>query len=199
MATTISAVPFNGTKEQEQKLIELIAAHKGQRGALMPVLQGAQGIYGYLPIEVQKLVAQHLEIPLEEVYGVSTFYSQFTLNPKGKYKISVCLGHRLLRQRFRRRICQAGRMSGHPGWRMHQRRQILPGGLPLHRRVRSGAGYDHQRRRLRPPGRRRHSRHPGQIRGINDGRTVVKHPGYCAKFSAGKRHSCGHHRGGTAG
>ena len=92
MATTISAVPFNGTKEQEQKLIELIAAHKGQRGALMPVLQGAQEIYGYLPIEVQKLVAQHLEIPLEEVYGVSTFYSQFTLNPKGKYKISVCLG-----------------------------------------------------------------------------------------------------------
>ena len=92
MATTISAVPFNGTKEQEQKLIELIAAHKGQRGALMPVLQGAQGIYGYLPIEVQKLVAQHLEIPLEEVYGVSTFYSQFTLNPKGKYKMSVCLG-----------------------------------------------------------------------------------------------------------
>lgn len=92
MATTISAVPFNGTKEQKQKLIELIAAHKGQRGALMPVLQGAQEIYGYLPIEVQKLVAQHLEIPLEEVYGVSTFYSQFTLNPKGKYKISVCLG-----------------------------------------------------------------------------------------------------------
>ena len=92
MATTISAVPFNGTKEQEQKLIELIAAHKGQRGALMPVLQGAQEIYGYLPIEVQKLVAQHLGVPLEEVYGVSTFYSQFTLNPKGKYKISVCLG-----------------------------------------------------------------------------------------------------------
>ena len=58
----------------------------------MPVLQGAQEIYGYLPIEVQKLVAQHLGVPLEEVYGVSTFYSQFTLNPKGKYKISVCLG-----------------------------------------------------------------------------------------------------------
>ena len=58
----------------------------------MPVLQGAQEIYGYLPIEVQQLVAQHLDIPLEEVYGVSTFYSQFILNPKGKYKISVCLG-----------------------------------------------------------------------------------------------------------
>ncbi len=58
----------------------------------MPVLQGAQEIYGYLPIEVQKLVSEHLEVPLEEVYGVSTFYSQFSLNPKGKYKISVCLG-----------------------------------------------------------------------------------------------------------
>ena len=92
MASTISAVPFKGTKEQEQKLIEMIAAHKGQRGALMPVLQGAQEIYGYLPIEVQKLVSEHLEVPLEEVYGVSTFYSQFSLNPKGKYKISVCLG-----------------------------------------------------------------------------------------------------------
>ncbi|MBR2636304.1 MAG: NAD(P)H-dependent oxidoreductase subunit E [Oscillospiraceae bacterium] len=92
MASTISAVPFKGTKEQEQKLIEMIAAHKSQRGALMPVLQGAQEIYGYLPIEVQKLVSEHLEVPLEEVYGVSTFYSQFSLNPKGKYKISVCLG-----------------------------------------------------------------------------------------------------------
>ena len=92
MASTISAVPFKGTKEQEQKLIEMIAAHKSQRGALMPVLQGAQEIYGYLPIEVQKLVSEHLEVPLEEVYGVSTFYSQFSLNPKGKYKISVRLG-----------------------------------------------------------------------------------------------------------
>ena len=58
----------------------------------MPVLQGAQELYGSLPIEVQKLVSEHLEVPLEEVYGVSTFYSQFSLNPKGKYKISVCLG-----------------------------------------------------------------------------------------------------------
>ena len=92
MATTISAVPFNGTKEQEQKLIELIAAHKGQRGALMPVLQGAQEIYGYLPIEVQTMISDETGIPLEKIYGVSTFYSQFALQPKGKYQISVCLG-----------------------------------------------------------------------------------------------------------
>ena len=92
MATTISAVPFNGTKEQEQKLIELIAAHKGQRGALMPVLQGAQEIYGYLLVEVQQMVSDGLGVSMSEIYGVVTFYSQFSLAPKGKYKISVCLG-----------------------------------------------------------------------------------------------------------
>ena len=58
----------------------------------MPVLQGAQEIYGYLPIEVQTTIAQALDIPLEEVYGVVTFYAQFSLYPKGQYKISVCLG-----------------------------------------------------------------------------------------------------------
>ena len=58
----------------------------------MPVLQKAQEIYGYLPIEVQKMIAAGLNVPLEEVYGVATFYSQFSLYPKGKYKISVCLG-----------------------------------------------------------------------------------------------------------
>ncbi len=85
-------VPFNGTKEQEEKLLAVIAEHKGMNGALMPVLQKAQDIYGYLPFEVQKIIAEGLECSLEEVYGVVTFYSQFSLNPKGKYKIGVCLG-----------------------------------------------------------------------------------------------------------
>ena len=58
----------------------------------MPILQHAQEIYGYLPIEVQTIIARELDIPLEKVYGVVTFYSQFSLFPKGKYKISVCLG-----------------------------------------------------------------------------------------------------------
>lgn len=52
----------------------------------------SQDIYGYLPIEVQKMIAEGLDLSLEQVYEVSTFYSQFALNPKGKYKISVCLG-----------------------------------------------------------------------------------------------------------
>ena len=58
----------------------------------MPVLQAAQEIFGYLPEEVQIIVAEGLEIPLSEVYGVASFYAQFTMNPKGKYQISICLG-----------------------------------------------------------------------------------------------------------
>jgi len=87
-----TSVPFNGTEEQKAQLLEAIAEHKDEKGALMPVLQKAQNIYGYLPIEVQIIISDEMNIPLEKVYGVATFYSQFTLNPKGKYAISVCLG-----------------------------------------------------------------------------------------------------------
>ncbi len=92
MQKTISSIPFNGTKEQELKLLKVIEKYKDDPGAIMPVLQEAEEIYGYLPIEVQTIIADKLNIPLEEVYGVSTFYSQFSLTPKGKYHISVCLG-----------------------------------------------------------------------------------------------------------
>lgn len=92
MQKKISSIPFNGTAEQEAKLKEIIAKHKDDLGAVMPVLQEAQEVYGYLPIEVQKMIAEGLSVPLEEVYGVSTFYSQFSLTPKGQYNISVCLG-----------------------------------------------------------------------------------------------------------
>jgi len=88
----ICKIPFSGTEEQEKQLRAVIDAHKEQKGALMPVLQEAQNIYGYLPIEVQRMIAEGLNIPLEEVYGVVTFYAQFSLNPKGKYNIGVCLG-----------------------------------------------------------------------------------------------------------
>ncbi len=92
MAFKKCAVPFAGTAEQEAQLKAVIAEHKEDRGALMPVLQKAQDIYGYLPIEVQTMIAEGMDIPLEKVYGVVTFYAQFSLNPKGKYRISVCLG-----------------------------------------------------------------------------------------------------------
>lgn len=92
MSSKKTTVPFAGTKEQEEALKKVIAENKGQKGALMPVMQQAQDIYGYLPIEVQTMIADGMEVPLEKVYGVATFYSQFALNPKGKYQISVCLG-----------------------------------------------------------------------------------------------------------
>lgn len=92
MRKKIGTLPFSGTPEQEAKLMEVIEAHKDDPGAVMPVLQEAQEIYGYLPIEVQTMIAKGLDVPVEEVYGVSTFYSQFSLSPKGKYNISICLG-----------------------------------------------------------------------------------------------------------
>ena len=87
-----STVPFKGTKEQEQQLKAIIEAEKNNKGCLIPIMQKAQNIYGYLPIEVQKVVAEGLNIPLAEVYGVVTFYAQFSTKPKGEYKVSVCLG-----------------------------------------------------------------------------------------------------------
>ncbi len=87
-----ATVPFKGTAEQEAKLMEVIAKHKDQAGALISVLHEAQDIYGYLPIEVQSIIAKGLGVTLAEVYGVVTFYTQFSLNPKGDYQISVCLG-----------------------------------------------------------------------------------------------------------
>ncbi len=85
-------VPFSGTKAQADKLEKVLKGLKNTEGALMPALQQAQDIYGYLPIEVQEIIADRLGLSLAEVYGVATFYSQFTLTPKGKYKIGVCLG-----------------------------------------------------------------------------------------------------------
>lgn len=87
-----SVVPYNGTPEQEEQLRQIIAQHKGTPGATMPVLQAAQEIFGYLPEEVQIIVAEGLDLPLSEIYGVSSFYAQFTMNPKGRYQISICLG-----------------------------------------------------------------------------------------------------------
>lgn len=75
-----------------KELLACIESHRGEPGALMPVLHEAQNIYGYLPAEVQTVIADELNVPLAEVYGVATFYSQFSLSPKGKHKISVCLG-----------------------------------------------------------------------------------------------------------
>lgn len=76
----------------DEKLNEIIAKYKNTEGALIPVLHEAQDLYGYLPMDVQKKISEGLNVPLSEIYGVVTFYTQFSLKPKGKYKINVCLG-----------------------------------------------------------------------------------------------------------
>lgn len=83
---------FKGTPEQEAALAKVIEEHKSVPGCLMRVMQEAQAIYGYLPKEVQVMVAEGLGVSLSEVYGVATFYTQFSLSPKGRHRISLCLG-----------------------------------------------------------------------------------------------------------
>ena len=86
---------MSSMSEKDQKYAELrkiIEAHKDWPGALMPVLQKAQELYGYLPIEVQKIIAEGLGISIEQVYQVVTFYAQFALNPTGKHRVAICLG-----------------------------------------------------------------------------------------------------------
>ena len=92
MQKKISSIPFSGTPEQEAQLKAVIDANKHDPTRVMGVMQEAQGIYGYLPIEVQQMIADGMGVPLEKIYGVATFYAQFALSPKGKYNISVCLG-----------------------------------------------------------------------------------------------------------
>lgn len=80
------------SKENFEKLDKVIEKHKDTRGPLMPVLHEAQHIFGCISLEVQQRISEKMSIPLSEIYGVVTFYSQFSLEPKGKYHIGVCLG-----------------------------------------------------------------------------------------------------------
>ena len=92
MKKKMTTVIFHETQEQDSMLAQVIDEYKNVKGALMPVLQKAQSIYGYLPIEVQKKISEGMDVSLAEIYGIITFYSQFLLNPKGEVSISVCMG-----------------------------------------------------------------------------------------------------------
>lgn len=78
--------------ENSLKLKQIIEKYKDTRGALIPVLHEAQEVYGYLPVDVLKTISEGLNVSLAEIYGVVTFYTQFSLNEKGRFKINVCLG-----------------------------------------------------------------------------------------------------------
>ena len=92
MKKKMTTVTFHETQEQKAMLAQVIGEYRDVKGSLMPVLQKAQNIYGYLPIEVQKVIADGMDVSLAEVYGIVSFYSQFSLNPKGEVSVAVCLG-----------------------------------------------------------------------------------------------------------
>lgn len=88
----ITSIKFIDTEEQKKKFEEILEKNKNLDGALMPILQQTQEVYGYLPYEIMCKIAAFLDKSVEEVYGVATFYTQFRLSPQGKYRISLCLG-----------------------------------------------------------------------------------------------------------
>ena len=83
---------FSETPEQKKMLEEVFEELKNVPGSLMKAMQKAQDIYGYLPIEVMQRIAVACKVPVEEVYGIATFYAQFNIEPMGKYKMGICLG-----------------------------------------------------------------------------------------------------------
>jgi NADH:ubiquinone oxidoreductase subunit E len=88
----MSAKSIEQDRAKFEQLQKTIDKWKGEKGPLMPVLHEAQEIFGCLSLEVQKYISKALDIPVSDIYGVATFYSQFTLKPKGKYKVGVCMG-----------------------------------------------------------------------------------------------------------
>ncbi len=150
MQKRISTIPFTDTPEQHEKLLAVIESLKNEKGAVMAALHKAQDIYGYLPIEVQKEIARGLDVSLEEVYGVSTFYSQFSLTPKGKYNISICLGTACYVKGADKVLDRLVAKLGHPAGGMYAGWRVLTHRMSLHRRLRPCAGPHRQRRRLRP-------------------------------------------------
>ena len=79
-------------QEKAKKRDAIVEKYKDTRGALIQVLHEVQEVYGYLPLEVQRAISEKMNIPLAEIYGVVSFYTQFSIYPKGKYQINVCMG-----------------------------------------------------------------------------------------------------------
>jgi len=92
VSSVSSASAVTDNKEKFAKLQEVIERYRGMEGPLVPVLHEAQEIFGALTLDVQKYISEALNVPVMQIYGVATFYSQFTLKPKGKCKVSVCMG-----------------------------------------------------------------------------------------------------------
>ena len=80
------------SEQQRKEILSIVDKYKGTKGALIPVLHEVQEYFGYLPLEVQEIISDNMNVPLAEIYGVVSFYTQFTTQPKGQYAINLCLG-----------------------------------------------------------------------------------------------------------
>ncbi len=92
MKKKISSVLFNGSKEDEKKLLEVIKKYQKVDGSLVMILHETEEIYGYLPYEVMEIISKKMHISINEIYSVASFYTQFRLSKSGKYQIGVCMG-----------------------------------------------------------------------------------------------------------
>ena len=147
------------TQEQKQQYTEELLAYieelkaTGEQGILMPVMQKAQGLFGHLPLDIQVLIADGVGCPVTDVYGVATFYAQFSLTPKGDYIISVCTGTACFVLGAQLVLDEVVKELG-----------IQPGETTADGKLlRSGPCHDHQRQGLRQAQARRHQGYPGQL------------------------------------
>ena len=76
----------------DSKLLEIAKKYEGKSADIIEALHEVQNFYGYISTDAQKCLSKHLNVPMSEIYGIITFYSRFTLKPKGKYNIQICLG-----------------------------------------------------------------------------------------------------------
>lgn len=88
----MEAFDISSKKAEFDELRQYIDKVGRDRGNLMSILHHAQEVFGYLPIEIQQFISDETTIPLSDIYGVVTFYSNFSIEPKGKYEVGVCLG-----------------------------------------------------------------------------------------------------------
>ena len=139
------------SEEKQQKLDELnafIQQHKDDKGALMPVMQKAQELFGYLSLEIQSVIAEALNVSVAEVYGVATFYAQFSLEPKGAYVIGVCTGTACYVKGAQAVLEKVESELNIPTGKTTKDGKFTIQ-APLPGMLRSCARYDHQRGRLR--------------------------------------------------
>ena len=133
------------------RLDEVLREYAGEPGALIPVLQIAQAMFGYLPESALRKISLALGKPYSEVAGVVSFYSFFTTVPRGKHLVRVCLGTACYVRGGKQVLAALKNALGHRGGRDHARPAVLAGRRPLLRGLRPGAG-DHDRRRRAPAG-----------------------------------------------